>query len=260
MMAILKEYHQPQTLREALALLQRTEVKLAPLAGGTALIGQLEARQQRNLDGVVDLSALGLRYIQRDGDQLHIGATTTLTDLIEHPSVRNLAGGILRRTAQAEGPVNLRNAATIGGIVASAEYDSELYAALLALNAGVTLSTGDGTTTVPFAELPNFFVTLLALEGAPCHLVTEIQLSLTNGYSGHARVARTPADRPIVAAVAVIGAEGEQVALCGVAERPVLQGTPLNPPDNFKGSASYRQAMAQLMVTRALAEAHKGAA
>jgi CO/xanthine dehydrogenase FAD-binding subunit len=251
-MAILKAYYQPQTLNEALALLQRTEEKLAPLAGGTALIGQLEARQQRDLDGVVDLSALGLCYLHLDGDQLRIGATATLTDVIEYEHASTLADGILRRTAEAEGPLNLRNAATVGGLIASAAYDSEFYAALLALNATVTIYTAAGPTTLPLTEAPSLLVSL-----SPCLLITEVQIPLTALRSGHARVARTPADRPIVAAVAVIGAEGEQVAICGVAERPVLQGTPLNPPDNFKGSATYRQAMARLMVTRALAEAQR---
>ncbi len=254
-MAILREYHQPQSIGEALTLLQRSEAYLTPLAGGVALIGQLERRQRRDLDGVVDLSALGLRYIQRDGEHLRIGATATLTDIIEHAISRDLAGGILRRTAQAEGPINLRNAATVGGIIASAEYDSELYAALLALNATVTLHTADGPISLDLRQLPERLAFL------PRNLlITEIQLLLTSHSSGHARVARTPADRPIVAAVAVVDAVGERIALCGVADRPVLYGTPLNPPDNFKGSAAYRQAMAQLMVERALAEAQQGGA
>ncbi len=41
-MAILKEYHKPTSVPEALALLARTDINLVPLAGGTRLVGALE--------------------------------------------------------------------------------------------------------------------------------------------------------------------------------------------------------------------------
>jgi hypothetical protein len=64
-------------------------------------------------------------------------------------------------------------------------------------------------------------------------------------------------DRPIVAAVAVVGLGIERMALCGVAERPVLAGQPLMPPADFKGSADYRMAMIDVVKRRALEEAKK---
>ena len=63
----------------------------------------------------------------------------TLSGVTAHPTLRELADGLLVRAARGEGPVNLRNAATVGGVVACAEYDSEFYAALLALDASVTV-------------------------------------------------------------------------------------------------------------------------
>jgi hypothetical protein len=51
----------------------------------------------------------------------------------------------------------------------------------------------------------------------------------------------------------VTGNGGERVALCGVASRPVLLGAELNPPDDYKGSADYRRAMADVLVARARA-------
>jgi hypothetical protein len=69
-----------------------------------------------------------------------------------------------------------------------------------------------------------------------------------------ARVARTPADRPIVAAAVLQAAGVERDAFCGVASRPVLSGATLSPPDDYKGSAAYRRAMAEIVVQRARAE------
>ncbi len=68
-----------------------------------------------------------------------MGAMCTLAALTEHAEAAALAGGLLLRAVRGEGPVNLRNAATVGGAVACAEYDSEFYAALLALGASVTV-------------------------------------------------------------------------------------------------------------------------
>lgn len=245
-MAILTEYHKPQSIPEAVDLLRRTDVKLRPLAGGSQLVGALEIRAVRDVDGVVDLAGLGLNRIAQRGEILHIGATATLSAVCEHPVAGELAGGILRRTAQFEGPVNLRNAATVGGVIAAAEMDSEFYAALLALDASVVVSDGETETVAPLADfrLPTSH-----------HLITAVTLPIRELRAGHARIARTPSDRCIVAAVAVLGDGVARVALCGVGERPVPAGGPLTPPDNWKGSAEYRWEMAGVVQQRALAEA-----
>lgn len=241
-MALLQAIYRPQSIAEAMQYLARTDQRLVPLAGGTRLIGQLETRALTDVDGVVDLRQLGLGRIAFDGAQLSIGAMTTLTELIEHPVAAALADGLLHRAAQGEGPVNLRNAATVGGVVASAEPDSEFYAALLALGAMVTLHDGKEPSTVALADMT-----------AVVGLITAVQVTVSELRGGLARVARTPSDRPIVAAVAVRGPGVERVALCGVAAKPVLLGAELDPPDDYRGSAEYRRAMVDVLVARAMA-------
>jgi len=243
-MAILHEYHRPATIAEALALLARENRRLLPLAGGTLLVGRLESLTLRELDGVVDLADLGLNTIRQADNMLCLGATVTLAAVVEHPRAGTIADGLLRRAAQGEGPVNLRNAATVGGVVAAAEADSEFYAALLALNAQIVVYNESRPMTIPLDELSDH-----------PRLIAEVRLPLASWRGGAARVARTPSDRPIVAAYAALDAGVQRVALCGVAARPVLAGTPLDPPDDFKGSADYRRAMGEVMIMRALNEA-----
>lgn len=242
-MANLHEYHRPRSVDEASGLLARGGGRLAPLAGGTKLVSLLEMRALPAVEGVVDLREAGLGYVRVEHDALHVGAMCTLAALLEQPEAADLAAGLLRRAARGEGPVNLRNAATVGGVVACAEADSELYAALLALGASVTVRAGDDEQTVSLAEL-----------GAVAGLVIEAQIPLGFSRGGAARIARTPSDRPIVAALAVRGPDGERVALCGAAPRPILQGAPLDPPDDFKASRAYRLAMTPVVVRRARAE------
>jgi CO/xanthine dehydrogenase FAD-binding subunit len=248
-MALLKTVYQPTSAAEAAALLARTDEKLAPLGGGSKLIAELETRARRDLDGVVDLTRAGLSAIDVlvvDGrEQVRAGATARLSDVIEHAVAGGLAGGILRRAAAGEGPLNLRNMATIGGVVASGEPDSEFYAALLALDAAVTLHDGKQEYTVRLEDLQSV-----------AGLITAVLIPTAPARGGLARVSRTPADRPIVAAV-VVETAGEggsaRVALCGVAPRPVLLGTSLTPPDDYKGSRAYRLAMIEIVVERARA-------
>ena len=260
-MAILAEYHKPQTLAEAFDLLAERSSRRVPLAGGTHLVAALETRQRQDVDGVVDLCGLALSFIERDGSILRIGAMTPITDLVEHNLCASLAGNILLRTARYEGPLNLRNAATVGGLVALAEPDSELYAALLALDAAVVTTNSEGVETIRSLHA----LTALSPQWArTSELITEIRLPLAASEGGHARIARTPMDRCIVAAVAVDAPkgvssqhsatqqDGVRVALCGLGARPLLAGGALAPPDSFKGSADYRLAMSDVVWRRAL--------
>ena len=267
-MAILAEYHRPKTLTDALALLADRTARRLPLAGGTHLVGALETRQRRDVDGVVDLAALELSFIRQVDSSLRIGAMTTLTELVEHPQCADMASGILPATARFEGPQNLRNAATVGGLVALAEPDSELFAALLALNTSVVAVDKDGGESHRLLE--EFTLANPRSSHGPM-LITGIQLPLVHAIAGHARIARSPMDRCIVAAVAVAAANGglalsgtsgggngadtTRTALCGVGTRPQIAGGPLLPESDYKGSGEYRLAMAEVVGRRARADA-----
>ena len=245
-MAILHEYHCPTSLAEALRLVDAPDRRRQLLAGGTTLVGALETRARRDVDGVIDLRKLGLDTIRPEDGTIRIGAMTTLTALVDHPATRELAGGLLSRAARGEGPINLRNQATVGGVIATAAYDSELYAALLALEAEVVIHGRGGDVRRPLADL-----------GPIDGIITDVRVPRRNGRSGLARVARTPSDRPIVAAVTVLDDAGARTALCGVAARPVLDGTPLDPPDDVRGSAEYRLAVVEIVRERAGSEARE---
>ena len=248
-MTLLQEYYRPDSVNEALELLAQGKDRLVPLAGGTLLVGQLETRARTDVDGVVDLQDAGLGTIREADGVLYIGAMCTLSSVTEYPMLHSMADGLLERAARGEGPQNLRNAATVGGVIACAEYDSEFYAALLALDAAVTVRKLDGAEqTLPLDDYH-----------ASDDLITEIRIPVRKLRGGAARIARTPSDRPIVAAVAVRNpasqnGSGDRIALCGVASRPVLQGAALDPPNDFKGSATYRLAMADIVAQRAVAE------
>ncbi|MCQ3953112.1 MAG: hypothetical protein DPW15_07500 [Chloroflexi bacterium] len=69
-------YHRPQTLEEALTLLNQPDT--VPLGGGTLL-----SRPQTDSVSVVDLQRLGLDSLRASGNELQIGATCPLQSLLE---------------------------------------------------------------------------------------------------------------------------------------------------------------------------------
>lgn len=244
-MAQLKAYHRPASVSEALQLLARPGARI--LAGGTALVPQMTGADT----DVIDLQSIGLDGVALVGDRLTLGAMVRLQTLVDSPDVPAL----LRELAHREGPNTFRYQGTLGGVIAQADPESELLAALLVFEAEVEIQSAAETRRLPLAEvLANVPAALSA------GLITAVSLA-TGGPAASERVVRTPADKPIVAAVARRDGQGQlRLALCGVAAVPVLTDpTPdqlkarLNPPGDFRGSTEYRRQMAAILSRRVLA-------
>lgn len=256
-------YYRPKTLEDALTLLARPNV--VPLAGGTTLLaGDVEA-------AVVDLQALGLDHIHVEEDKLYIGAMVRLADwaaFLRANSQERYPVELLQNAIHRAGPNTYRNAATAGGVVAARLPDSELLAAMLVLEGELFLQAPEGQT-VALADY-------LAAAERPSGLITEIRLSWTAGWGGSERVARTPADYPIVSVTAWQPDEQPlRLAASGIDERPVrldraeeilagglsaeavdLAATAAaeqcSHPGDFRGDADYRSKMAAVLTGRIL--------
>lgn len=243
-MARVQAYHRPQTLTDALHLLNRDDVRTALVAGGTSLVPTLGKKE---IDEVVDLQALGLDGIEDEDDGLHLGALLPLQTLVDDERVPPL----VQEGAFREGPNTFRHQSTLGGTIASRHWESELLAALLVHDATVIVETATGSQTL-------FLTDFLAQQEQPQGIITGITIA-TGGTTGHARVARTPLDTAIVAAHARRDASGAvRLALTGVGTTPSLinpdELDALDPPSDFRGSSDYRQEMADILSRRALAQ------
>jgi len=110
------ELFQPTSVDDALALLDRYRSEAWVMAGGLDSFDWLKDRIKRP-KVVVDLSQIKqLRGVRAAGDGLEIGATTTLTEVVSHPLVREKYG-ILMEAAEAAASPQIRNQGTIGGNV-----------------------------------------------------------------------------------------------------------------------------------------------
>jgi carbon-monoxide dehydrogenase medium subunit len=180
--------------------------------------------------------------------------------------LRRMLGGALSWQVRVETPVQRA--------LTSPRIAPQWVAALLALGATVTVEGDVGPAVVALDALLQ--------RGVEGELLTlHVETGGTGMRWGEARVARTPADEPIVAAVAAVEVDGgtvrrARVALTGawsevvrLAQAPErLVGGPLDgdriravaeaiegevaPKPDFLGSEAYRRAMAGVLARRAL--------
>jgi carbon-monoxide dehydrogenase medium subunit len=260
-------YHRPDSLTEALTLLAKPST--APLAGGTKLLAT-----ESGLLGtaVVDLQALGLgqaRLVAAGGKQaIALGATLTLSQFshfLQEELPESTSSSLLQTAIKQAGPNTYRNAATVGGSIASRLTDSTLLAALLVLDASVTLYAPSSHHTLSLADY-------LAEMERPSGLITTVTIPITTGRGASHQVARTPADYPIVSITGWRTTDGTvRLAATGLGERPfrllnaenaakkgdidqaATAATAANShPGDFRGDASYRAEMAAVLTHRTL--------
>lgn len=202
---MIKEYYRPQNLEEALKLL--TQTGTLPLGGGTLL-----SRPRPDPLKVVDLQALGLNTIQKKGNNLEIGATVTLQQLLDSQAVPEA----LKAALKLEAPLNLRNAATVAGTLVSADGRSTFTTLVLAMDAKVTIVDSN-------SEIENIGDFLpLRPDNLRGKLITQIEIPL-NVKLAFETVARTPGDKPIVCAALAQWPSGRtRLALGGYGKTPLL--------------------------------------
>ncbi|MFW2332941.1 FAD binding domain-containing protein [Ilumatobacter sp.] len=230
-------YHRPTSVAEAVDLLAAPT--RSALAGGTAIRHDGGATPTE----VVDLQALGLDEIEAERDIVRIGAMARLSAVAEHEAVPDL----VRRAARGEMPSTLRTLATVGGTIGTAASDSVFLAALLVHDASVHFA--DGGSIALSSVLHD------GLAAGELIVAVEVQPS---GPTALAATGRTPADDPIVAAVARSADDGIRLALCGVGPTPELVDVGdldrLEPPADFRGSTAYRRHLARVLSARVLEE------
>ena len=253
----LYKYPQPSDLEEALSLLQGPQIGSVPLAGGPCLVPEAS----HNVQAVIDLAALNLAYIRVETGVV-IGAMTTLQTIAENEHLRDYADGLLVKAVLDSAAHNVRDAATLGGSIVSAVGASPLLTALLALDAKLTLR-GDQEGEIDLSDWAN-----------PAHtLILQIDLPALSDdtHAAYEKVARTPADLPIVCVAARATVTAGQlsevrVAIGGVGEKPALVESneiapeaaaqlaleSIDPPSDYFASSEYRREMTNVLVKRAL--------
>jgi carbon-monoxide dehydrogenase medium subunit len=277
------DYLEPESLGEALTLLERHGDDARAIAGGTSLI--IMMRQRLLMPKVViSLARIptfdAIAFDERHG--LRIGAGARHRDIELAPVVKQRYP-LLHETFRKVAQPRIRNMGTVGGNLAAGDPLTDPGASLIALDAEVTLAGSKGKRTIALEE---FFVDYYQTALNPGELLTEIRVPPPK-RSGWSHIKFTPRSIEDFATVGIAitlrakngVCEGVRVGLNSVAStivrakraEQVLRGQQINdarliemgeiaatevdPMDDNRGSAEYKREMVKVLVRRAAQEA-----
>ncbi|MFU0825074.1 FAD binding domain-containing protein [Clostridium sp.] len=129
----IKEYIRPSSLDEAYEKLTSKERAVILGGGGYLKLGNKE------IERAIDISNLGLEFIDEKEDSIEIGAMTTLREIEINKITNENFNGILSEAVKPILGVQMRNIFTIGGSVYGRYGFSDIITALLALDTYVEL-------------------------------------------------------------------------------------------------------------------------
>jgi carbon-monoxide dehydrogenase medium subunit len=167
------EYHAPDTLQEALALLAEFGDEAKVLAGGQSLVPVLALRLAR-FGHLIDLNRIpALRYVTVADGVTRIGAMTTQAVIAGSQEVLSRVPLLARATAHI-GHFQIRNRGTIGGSLSHADPGAEYPAVAITLDAEIVLASTRGTRTVAATE---FFTGTFSTTAEPDEILTEVRFA-----------------------------------------------------------------------------------
>lgn len=273
-------YVRPETIEEAVDCLHRHGTGAKVLSGGQSLLPALHQRLLRP-SVLVDIGRLpGLRFVQRDGEALRVGALTThrAVETADGPGVR--AGfGVLAETARHIGHLPIRTRGTFGGSLAEADPMSEWCLLATLLDAEMTAAGPDGVRTIGAAD---FFRGAGRTCLRPDEVLIEIRLPRPATGTALAEFGpqdgalalvaaatsvRTAPDGTVTAArIALAGGAGQPVVVdragasligsvpgeAAVTEAARLAAEELEPLDDARAGRAYRKVLAATLTARAL--------
>ena len=166
------EYLRPNTIPEAIAMLQQHGDAAKILSGGQSLIPMMKLRLARPAI-LIDINRIsGLSHIKEEGGYLKIGGLTREAELEFSPLVRSKYP-ILADTTHVIADPQVRNLATVGGNLAHGDPANDHPATMIALGAQVVANGPKGERVIP---IDNFFVSLFATALKPDEILTEIRV------------------------------------------------------------------------------------
>jgi aerobic carbon-monoxide dehydrogenase medium subunit len=248
------EYAVPATVEEASALLR--EGGAAALAGGSQLLLTFKWLPPPRL--LVNVKRLpGLRGTSADGDELWIGALTTLADIRRSALVEERFP-VLAMASRLMAVPSVASVGTVGGNIAWASPQADLVQPLLALDAKVELSSGRTMPLRDFLTGPG----QTALQ--PGELIVGVRL---RGSGRKAVYLRHSTRRLADAQICSVALTEDRAVLGSCGPTPVVVDLPTgltvddavelvasraSPRDDFRATAAYRMKLVRALTQRAL--------
>jgi aerobic-type carbon monoxide dehydrogenase small subunit (CoxS/CutS family)/CO/xanthine dehydrogenase FAD-binding subunit len=202
---------------------------------------------------VLDLVGLGLTGLEVRDEDLEIGAATPLQDVVDSAVAWSTSAGLLPAACRAAVPSRvLRGMATIGGEAIDDDRDSELVAALLALNAVFVVAHPQELRESPALRFLRAPATDLAGGG----ILRSVIIPGAPDGAALERAAVLPSLPPLVAVAATTTFSGEKlarvrVAVTGLATPPARVTEAESHLERTAGEADVLERTATMVASRA---------
>jgi len=252
------------------------------ISGGTAIVPLMHEKLLMPSYLVTLYKVAGLDYINHEpGSGLRIGALASLHDVEISPLVRRHAP-VLSYTMSRIASVRVRTVATVGGSLAEANYASDPYGVLIALNAKVNAIGPRGGRTMQMRDfIKGHYSTALQ----PDEIVVELfvpEVSDTTSTTYIKYTTRSQKERPavgvaslarlndsgaceelkvVVTAVAETPQEVVETEQLALGEKPSISlmreialrySQQIEPLEDHRSSAWYRRQLIEVLVRRSL--------
>ena len=165
----------PETVQDAILLLQNSEGSARVIAGGTDLLLEVD-EGKRNPAALVDITGIkDLKKIVLDGNEMSIGAAVTLSEIAQSELIRKYFPSLAKASGSV-GSLQIRNTATLAGNVITAQPAADGAMALAVLNPTFIIIDSDGERRRSIDELYAGFGK--SSIDSSCEMMTEIRLPL----------------------------------------------------------------------------------
>jgi carbon-monoxide dehydrogenase medium subunit len=272
------EYAAPESLEEAIRLLEEGGEDAKALAGGHSLLPLMKLRLAAP-SLLVDLRRVpGLRGMERADGGWRIGAMIRHVDLQGREEL-----GVLQRAASLIADQQVRNRGTVGGSIVHGDSAADLPAVMLAAEAELTVQGSRGQRTLAAADM---FQDYLTTAVGPGEVLIEVRVPSLDGWSwGYQKFNRRSEDWAMVGVCALVKksadgvCEDVRIGLTNMGSTPLrasaaedaLRGQPLDnerialaadqaadgtdPPGDLNATPDYKRHLARVLCRRALEEA-----
>jgi len=169
------QYLRPETLNDALVMLEQFGDSAKPLLGGTDLITRIQ-RGQADLNAVIDLKHVQdiSSSIEAGTSMITVGARVVLSDLVRNEHVQKFFPALVD-AASTVGSIQIRNRATLVGNICNASPAADTVPTLIVYRASVTVAGTEVKRSVP---LKDFFLGPGKTVCGPSELVISVHIPL----------------------------------------------------------------------------------
>jgi len=274
------DYHRPESVDDAVALLVKYGDEARAIAGGHSLIPMMKLRMAE-VAHLVDLQAIGdLKGIKIDGGTVTIGAMTTQHELIADEALAK-AAPIIREAALQIADPQVRYVGTVGGNVANGDPGNDMPGLMQCLDATYVLAGPDGTREVAARE---FYEAAYFTARSDDELLVSLRFSAAKGGYAYEKQKRKIGDYATAAAAVLIEMDGGKcssasIAMTNLSDTPVwseaaanaLVGSSLDaaaldaavaamqeaidPQEDNRGPVDFKRHVAGVMLRRAIERA-----